>query len=430
MSDQVQSNYHVLLVGIDAYSVKPLHGCVNDIDAIQRLLLSERVAIPRDRIRRLASPHPRSPHDTNVDSKPATLANIRAALAELGSVKVAKGDHIFIYYSGHGSRVRILTPDKKTFHRESLVPVDFNVLPNQCQLMLDFELNQLLQAITERTSAVTVCLDCCHSAGATRDVERDGFAARFIDSQSEPRLAEPLAVSPEIVRAESLGGFAGSVEECQVVAACLNHEEAKEFTGADGVTNGLLTHALVTSLSAVPGNNLRSVPWARIWQKTRADVETRNPWQHLWMAGNLARNVIAGEPVADDPGLAIEHTGKNSVLLSGEMATEVTWPSEDQNWCRTLVPICLNGPGLPSDGWRSRRCPSDATPSSFRSIGVTTARRSASSEDQNWCRTLVPICARVEQIVSTLALSGLFGASAISRENQIGIDFDRFLSPS
>ncbi|CCE08080.1 hypothetical protein BRAS3843_2560029 [Bradyrhizobium sp. STM 3843] len=322
MSDQIQSNYHVLLIGIDAYSVKPLHGCVNDIDAIQRLLLGERVAIPRDRIRRLASPHPKSPHETTVDSKPATLANMRTALAELGSEKVAKGDHVFIYYSGHGSRVHVRTPDKTIFHRESLVPVDFNVLPNQCQLMLDFELNQLLQAITERTSAVTVCLDCCNSAGATRDVERDGLVARFIDSQSEPRLAEPLAVSPEIVRAERLRGVAAGVEECQVVAACLNHEEAKEFTDASGVRNGMLTHSLVTSLSAMPDNNLRSVPWARIWQKMRADVETRNPWQHLWMAGNLARNVIAGEPVADDPGLSIERTEGNSYrVYAGTLAS-------------------------------------------------------------------------------------------------------------
>jgi hypothetical protein len=46
-----QSSYHVLLIGIDAYSVRLLYGCVNDIDAIQRLLLGERVAIPKDRIR-------------------------------------------------------------------------------------------------------------------------------------------------------------------------------------------------------------------------------------------------------------------------------------------------------------------------------------------------------------------------------------------
>ena len=306
------STYRALLIGIDSYTRKPLNGCVNDIDAIQRILVNSRVGIREENIKRLASPHLNAKHNTTVAEKPATLANIRAALAELGSEQVAKGDHVFIYYSGHGSRVRVLTPDKNAFYRESLVPVDFNVLPDQCQLMLDFELNQLLRAITARTSAVTICLDCCFSAGVTREVERDGLAARFIGSDSEPRLAEPLVVSAEIVRADSVRGVAASVLDCHVIAACLNHEEAKEFIDAAGMSNGLFTHALATSLSAVPGDSLRSVPWSRIWQKMRADVETRNPWQHLWMAGSLSRNVITGEPVADDPGLAIERTGWNS----------------------------------------------------------------------------------------------------------------------
>ena len=63
-----------------------------------------------------------------------------------------------------------------------------------------------------------------------------------------------------------------------------------------------------------------------------------------------------------------------------------------------------------------------------------------------WSRISVPICAKVEhwchspsdqigaEIVSTLAPSGLVllepRPSADTRENQIGIDFDRFLSPS
>ena len=34
----IDPRFHVLLIGIDAYTVKPLRGCVNDIDAVQRLL--------------------------------------------------------------------------------------------------------------------------------------------------------------------------------------------------------------------------------------------------------------------------------------------------------------------------------------------------------------------------------------------------------
>ena len=33
------STYHILLIGIDAYAHNPLHGCVNDINAVERLLI-------------------------------------------------------------------------------------------------------------------------------------------------------------------------------------------------------------------------------------------------------------------------------------------------------------------------------------------------------------------------------------------------------
>src|SRR5271166_5334553 len=121
-------DYHVLLIGIDAYGVKPLHGCVNDIDAIQRLLLGDRVAIPKESIQRLASPHPGCRHETTVDSAPATLANMRAALESLGSGKVKENDRVFIYYSGHGARTRVSSA-AGAFDREALVPVDFDAQP-------------------------------------------------------------------------------------------------------------------------------------------------------------------------------------------------------------------------------------------------------------------------------------------------------------
>ena len=45
--------HHVLLIGIDAYDGGGmLTGCVNDIDAVQRLLI-DRVGVPRDHIRGL-----------------------------------------------------------------------------------------------------------------------------------------------------------------------------------------------------------------------------------------------------------------------------------------------------------------------------------------------------------------------------------------
>jgi hypothetical protein len=104
--------YHVLLIGVDAYPIKPLSGCVNDIDAVQRLLLGDRVGIPAASIQRLASPHPGTKHETTVPSDPATLDNLRRALGRL-ALEVPRGEgdhHVFIYYSGHGTRVPVGAP--------------------------------------------------------------------------------------------------------------------------------------------------------------------------------------------------------------------------------------------------------------------------------------------------------------------------------
>ncbi len=140
--------YHVLLIGIDAYTIKPLHGCVNDIDAVQRLLLSH-ARIPADAITRLASPHVGDQHETIISEEPATLANIRAALSRLASHGVQPADRVFIYYSGHGGRAPV-AGIQGTSYRESLVPADFNEKPDQPRLLLDFELNRALTAVARR----------------------------------------------------------------------------------------------------------------------------------------------------------------------------------------------------------------------------------------------------------------------------------------
>src|SRR5690348_18429721 len=58
---------HVLLIGIDSYGgqITPLNGCVNDIDAMQRILV-DRLGIDRAQITRLTSPHEGTVHETDV----------------------------------------------------------------------------------------------------------------------------------------------------------------------------------------------------------------------------------------------------------------------------------------------------------------------------------------------------------------------------
>lgn len=317
---------HVLLVGIDDYAKKPLRGCVNDIDAVQRLLLGKQGRVPKESVRRLVSPRPGATYDTSVPGEPATLANLRAALAQLGSAKVAPGDRVFLYYSGHGTRALVSAGGGRAFHREALVPVDVGAEPGEPQLLYDFELNRLLAAIAARTRSVTFVLDCCHSAGATRDPGRADMVSRWFDLKADLKHIGAVPLSPEAARAaedEPLG-LAGSVDDCVVVSACLNHQLAYEADGPSGARHGLLTRALSAAVEGAAGADLRALPWGRLWQAMRADIERENPWQHPWMAGNAARAVLAGPPCDGDIGLAVVRAGENVYHLDAGTLADVT----------------------------------------------------------------------------------------------------------
>jgi len=307
--------YHALLVGIDAYARRPLAGCVNDIDAMQRLLI-ERAKIPPAHIQRLASPSPGATCETSVPAAPATLANLKAALARLAA-EARRGDRVFIYYSGHGTRAAIAHPDGYTTYREALVPVDVDAGP-ELQLLFDHELNGLLAAIP---GSVTCILDCCNSAGITRDSRPDAEpspTARYLDLERDLGWRGPLP--PPALGATRGGDRAPPPEDCHVVTACLDQEQAIEVPGDDGVRHGLLTTTLLRALAGVPDDELRTVPWSRIWQAMRASVEQHNPRQHLWMAGHPGRAVLAGPPADGDPGLAIRRAGDAYELDAGTLA--------------------------------------------------------------------------------------------------------------
>jgi hypothetical protein len=318
------TTYYVLLIGIDAYFTRPLHGCVNDIDAIQLRLMSPHCSLTPAHILRLASPHPGVWHDTSVPEKPATLKNIREALAFLASDRVAAHDRVFIYYSGHGARSPIAA-GKRLFYREALVPIDFHTSGGE--LLYDFELNRALASIAARTRGLSLCLDCCHSAGATRDLDI-GSDSRVRCLQIPSDLALNDVTPPPLIRESDeeldVRGVGGKTDDCLVLAACLEHELAMETSSESGVMHGLLTSSLLSALDADPSADLCELTWARVWQKMRAYIEKRSVAQHPRLIGNLGRALIGGPPVAEDPGYVVSRTGSNTYQIEAGTLANVT----------------------------------------------------------------------------------------------------------
>jgi hypothetical protein len=296
--------HHVLLVGIDAYDGGgPLTGCVNDIDAVQRFLV-DRVGVPPAHIRRLAAPRAGAAHETDVPEELPLLDTMRAALERLGTEEVAPEDRVFIYYSGHGTQCIISDGGRRRFAREALLPKDKKRGP-EYRLLFDWELNTLIARIAARTPAITVVLDCCNSGGATRGLNAAEAKGR---DRFWPTPEIPLTANaePPTGSVRGIASALGSLQRCQVIAACRDDQRARETVGEGGASNGELTRALVRCLSAVPATELQDLRWGRIWRGVEATVRDANPRQSPWLSGSFGRRVFGFGPDDDtDPGYAV-----------------------------------------------------------------------------------------------------------------------------
>ncbi len=346
VEDGATSDTYALLIGIDAYGggVPPLRGCVNDIDAVQRLLV-DRLGVRRDRVTRLVCPHEGAAHETDVASSPATRDHIVRALTRLGDEDVTAHDRVFVYYSGHGASVAV-AGEGFTATRESLVPVDAVVSDaGPVGLLFDVEFNRLLARIAERTSQVTVILDCCHSGGATRDAfEHPGDVARHLAVETTVTAAaldpQGALATRSLFSHPGMGAEpSGKVSDCLIVAACLADEKALECTDEDGRKHGLLTQTLVKLLRALDPVALREMSWGQIWRQVVAGVESKRP-QHPTLAGSFARPVFGGPPREGDRGYGVQRDGNEYRLDVGELSgvypsAPATFPPLDTEADRT-----------------------------------------------------------------------------------------------
>jgi hypothetical protein len=293
------NQHHVLLIGIDAYDGDgSLAGCVNDIDAIQRLLI-DRVGLAPKRITRLASPRWDAQHETDVPAQLPTLANIRSALERLGSEEVSSGDRVVVYYSGHGTQCITTDGNGRRFAREALLPKDKQV-GIQRQFLFDFELNHLLAKIAARTSRVCVVLDCCSSGGLTRGDPQAIGTERFFETKDPVSLSQPVTDPSDGVLAAL-----GRIDAVQVVSACRDDQRAREST-REGRAHGELTRALVEKLATISQDALANLQWGQIWRALDLAVRKANPRQAPWLCGKFGRRVFGFEPDDDvDVGFAV-----------------------------------------------------------------------------------------------------------------------------
>ncbi|PKA46679.1 Metacaspase-6 [Apostasia shenzhenica] len=144
-----------VLIGCNYPGTKAeLHGCINDVHRMRSLLI-DRFGFAASDITVLI--------DTDESYVRPTGANIRRSINSLVRSGRA-GDHLFIHFSGHGTRLPIQSGERdNTGYHECIVPCDMNLIPDK-----EFRL------YADKVPAgcrLTVIADCCNSGGLIENVK-------------------------------------------------------------------------------------------------------------------------------------------------------------------------------------------------------------------------------------------------------------------
>lgn len=139
-----------LLIGIN-YVKTPheLYGCINDVNNIMGHLKTQFPSCKEYKTL------------TDLTDEKPTRANILKAIQWLVT-GLKPGEHVFLHYSGHGSRVRDMNKDEVSGLDSCIIPIN----NGKMEVIIDDELRIHLANAIPAGSKCFVVLDCCNSGTA------------------------------------------------------------------------------------------------------------------------------------------------------------------------------------------------------------------------------------------------------------------------
>jgi hypothetical protein len=243
-----------------------LQGPLNDVNRMTELLQAFRFDI------------------TQCCGKDATRDGIRTSWQNIID-KSSSGDTVVIYYSGHGglveTRQNLETEDKRVCQSPNqyqfLVPFDFNETTDEdFKGILDIEIAHMLRDTTDKSTNVTIILDCCHSGRMARD-ETHG------DNATPKQLLEvqhhDIVKWVETLKQKGYLGGDTAIEGNQDavrIAASATKETAWEYF-KNGQWGGIMTDALVRAMEETKGQD---ISWRTLLIRVRELVQVEFPQQH------------------------------------------------------------------------------------------------------------------------------------------------------
>lgn len=201
---------HALIMSISRYQggIPPLPGVRHD--AAKAAAIAQSMGVPPENIEYLKD-------------EQMTVAGIDATLNRLFE-RIAPGDQVFVYYSGHGGRSVLADPEPRC--AESLVSVNGDPY-------LDTRLEQQLRRLSEKAGKIIAFIDACHSGGVTtRALGRTEFRPKTWSKGDAQSCVKPVNVLTRGLRTAKPGSGAGNFVH---IAAARDNEIALDSETRGGL---------------------------------------------------------------------------------------------------------------------------------------------------------------------------------------------------
>ena len=319
-------NVYTLLVGIDNYPspLPALRGCVNDIDAFEQYLNGW---IQNNPDYTLQPSHRLTDKQA---SRQAVIDGFRTYLSQAESEDVA-----LFYYSGHGSQAPS-PPEFWTIEsdrlNETLVCWDSR-LNGQWDLA-DKELARLIAEIAQNTPHIIVILDCCHSGTGTRHPIQS-VATRQVPADVRQRPFEtflrPLTNLPDVTvsrssHPQSLPQWHFPQGRHVLLAACREHEEAREFFGG-GQYRGAFSYFLMETLKQASGSLTYRDLFRRTNARVRSQIASQTPQLEATYPPDLDQPFLGGAITRSLPYYVVSYDTTQGWVIDGGAIHGIPAPS-------------------------------------------------------------------------------------------------------
>lgn len=247
-----------VVIGVNYYpggNSRNLKGCVRDAMAT-RLYLEDTIKSGLDIVVLTASTPPVA--GTPPPEKPETWPTYHQVEFQLKRIieNSKSGDHVYIHYSGHGTRVN----DKGRRYLALLLLDDDGCKSRYFRTSRNLAPD--LQKMVEKGLRVTLVLDCCFSGRVARNSDYHGFDVRFLeyDPISDSAAIHEEEITPldtmNILRDGSIEtGWLINPAGYTILSACAPDQNAFEIE-VNGNRQGALTHFLLRALHTLKGNGI------------------------------------------------------------------------------------------------------------------------------------------------------------------------------